>query len=80
MTNLKYRILRFFEDIHYRIFEFLAKEQIREVYERMELDVRTEFFTRICPEKKDKFDEAYEKVWVPLYRDVDLPLARDREY
>ena len=80
MTNLKYRILRFFEDIHYSIFEFLAKEQIREVYEQMELDVRTEFFTRICPEKKDKFDEAYEKVWVPLYRDVDLPLARDRDY
>ena len=67
MTNLRYRISRFFTDIHYRIFEFLAKEQIREVYKQMELDVRTEFFTRVCPEKKDKFEEAYQKVWLPLY-------------
>lgn len=69
MTNLRYSIYKFFNEIHYRIFEFLAKEQIREVYEQMELDVRTEFFENICPEKKDKFDEAYYKVWVPLYKE-----------
>ena len=33
----------------------------------MELDVRTEFFSKFCPEKKDKFEEAYYKVWLPLY-------------
>lgn len=69
MTNLKYSVQKFFRNIHYAIFEFLAKDQIREVYKQMELDVRTEFFTRVCPEKKDKFDEAYDKVWVPLYGD-----------
>lgn len=67
MTNLKYSIYKFFNNIHYTIFEFLAKDQIREVYKQMELDVRTEFFEKFCPEKKDKFEEAYYKVWLPLY-------------
>ena len=57
----------FLWSLHYKCFKFLARRQIKEVYEKMELDVRTDFFNRVCPEKKDKFEEAYYKVWLPLY-------------
>lgn len=56
-------------NIHYHIFHILAKRQIEEMYDKMELDTRTEFFEKICPEKADKFDEARERVWVPLYNE-----------
>jgi len=53
--------------IRNKLYKLLAKDLIKEEYDKMELDVRTDFFNNICPQKKDKFEEAYKEVWLPLY-------------
>ena len=60
LDYIKYRI-------SYCLFKLLCKKQIKEAWDEAEFKTRSEFFEKSNLEKDDRFFEAYEKVWLPLY-------------
>lgn len=55
--------------IRYILFKLLCKKRIEEAWEEAEYITRREFFERADMLDDDKFIEAYEKVWLPLYNE-----------
>ena len=66
-NKISYYIKPIIYNIRYIFFKLLAKNVMEDVWAKAELEIRKDFFEKICPEKKDKFEEAYYKVWLPLY-------------
>lgn len=62
LSRLSYRL-------GYYLFRLLCKKEIEEAWAEAEFKTRSEFFERSNLEKDDRFFEAYEKVWLPLYNE-----------